>query len=1241
MPDESVYQVFNYVENSFLHVPIGAHGGEKDTCEDICRWICEKLKIRPLVFSLIGLRIHGDTVTHTRFLAGCNRPSTDRKYDFRVRFKIPDLSCLKTLDQSLFNYYYSQLRYDLLQNRIPEINYQKQDHKSRVLGYSVNDMYRKMIEDNVTLDELRRDIDKYIPRKINREYSLFLFNKAHKEIFEKLSSIRNRDHDLNYVKNVYINDIDNIAPGYLYEEYNAEIPYPGGEQSSRTGKCPVKLRFQPYGNARSSRSTSSAKQDSKRTESEKLVEVEDARDSPGLKVLYSSKWQHVANIDEILSILVEEPERKVNLALEDQNDPYCIHFHDLTELTSFVTCLAGYYRLMCKWTVYLCQEYVSSPSLNRLKELKFHGPIGGKYSTDKIREKNSTPGACIIRQCEENFDTYFVDMLEEAGVIKTYKLIYKNIDDQWFVQRDKEVVIPCNSLKEAFSSLNPAITKVYRLPPSDNDNAPNLLLCRTLPKASPKRLLHGGRQELGQKQTCIVNAMKDLVINRNAFEDEPDGFTQCTQADFLLPNNSKLEVSLKLLKPEAEGKYLKDFLQIADLWASIDSIDIIKLYGMTLYKPISMVLEYGRHRRLDEYLRSQRNVPPTTLIDVAHAVARAVNYLQKHGILHGNIRCASMLVTERKGSVIRAKLSDPGMHAHRDLTKHDLLWIPYEYQDLSPASIVKIRTDPQVDVWACTSTLWEIFSHGRKMHIYKPADFLPTRKWLQTMVSELRDCKQIIECLTYGWHIDPDKRYAPQKIIGLLVHARQLDNYCTVGNGHITPTLSRSNGSAHGGITNMLNGSLFKNSILSMETSEYDPATRCRAQRGRREGFLYRTQERDYQPARSRACAYQASHQPVSSPYCPPSQQQSECFPSPPPPSSYMQLCRTTLPLPNSTIVRTDCTSASSYVSNGSDSELRSNASSGSSSMPLISSNRAKHFSGDSYQERSFYDCPDYIQLGPTSRIIFHETLGEGNYGRVYRGTLEEGSASMPVALKTLHDDRPDMELTLTDFQREVDIMKSLRHKNIVRFIRFIDDPPKFVVLMEYVPQGSLLSFLGYQRYNLQELDLLRMARDIANGMHYLFEKKIVHRDLAARNILVESIDCVKISDFGLAQMTGGSNYYVARNPRELPIRWYAPETLETQKYSFQSDIWSYGVTLYEMFTFGNTPYAEVDVRSAQQLYDLLQTQENILELHDNEYVYEQLMVPCFKRKPSDRLSFQQLLKLLDEIIGQSGEEVI
>lgn len=110
--------------------------------------------------------------------------------------------------------------------------------------------------------------------------------------------------------------------------------------------------------------------------------------------------------------------------------------------------------------------------------------------------------------------------------------------------------------------------------------------------------------------------------------------------------------------------------------------------------------------------------------------------------------------------------------------------------------------------------------------------------------------------------------------------------------------------------------------------------------------------------------------------------------------------------------------------------------------------------------------------------------------------------------------------------------------------------------------------------------------------MNHLFEKKIIHRDLAARNILVQSKDCVKISDFGLAQVTDGNNYYVAQSTRHLPLKWYAPETLCTQKYSFQSDVWSFGVTMYEMFTYGVTPYPNYDIISGDQLYSLI--------VHDN-----------------------------------------
>ncbi|XP_058167943.1 tyrosine-protein kinase hopscotch [Anopheles ziemanni] len=1143
MPDEVVYQVFNYVEDSFINVPVG---GPEDTCEHLCRWICQRLKIKPLVFSLVGLRIHGERW----FLAGCTRPSPEKKYDFRVRFKVPDLSTLKTLDQELFNYYYNQLRYDLLHNRIPEIDYQK--YKNKILGYVVNDMYRKMIEDEkIGLNELKRDFEKYIPRKINKQHSVCFFNFAEKRIFQSLSSLQQKDHDVNYVKNVYINDIDNIAPGYLYEEYAAEIQYPRGEFSSRTGKCPVKLRFQPYGSTAASRDNTT-KYGSTGGGLERMLEADDATATPGLKVFYSCKWQHVTNIDEILTILVEK--LTVKLALEDQTDPYCIDFRDQTELHSFVTCLAGYYRLMCKWTVYLCQGYLSSPMLDWLKDHKCHGPIGGKYSTDKIRQKNSSCGACIIRQCEKHYDTYYVDMLEGAGQIKTYKMIYS--DDQWHVQREKEKAVEhYNQLAEALKSLNPEITSVYRLPPSDNDNAPNLLLCRPTQKSSPKRVLGGGTQELGlMKRAGIINAAKELVVNRNASEDESDGFTKRTRADFLLPNNSKMEVTLKLLKNDREGEYLKDFLQMAGQWATIDSIDIIKLYGMTLCKPITMVLEYPRFGRLDEFLRMRRNIPAVALIEVGHSLARALYYLQKHGIIHGHIRCSTMQVInyDASGHRILAKLGDPGMNGQRRLTKEDLLWIPYEYQDLSEHSVAKLRHDPASDAWSCTSALWEIFSRGRKMHVHKPAQFLPSRKWRDTMVPELKESKQIYECLNYGWHADPDKRLAPQTIVGLLVHARQMEgSYCTVENGYV-------NGHSNGTLLNETN---LNSSIISMETT--------------------------------------------------------------------------------STLVRsrTEYTS-SSYVSNLSESELHSNTSSGGSSSHPLLSNHANCFSGDSFRERTFYDCPDYIQHG-NARIVFHNTLGEGHYGRVYRGTLEKNNDSFEVALKTIQDDRPDrsdLKRVRDDFRREVDIMKGLRHKNIVRFIMFIEELDKLVVVMEYVPKGSLLSYLGYQRPTLEEKDLLQMARDIANGMQYLFEKKIVHRDLAARNILVGD-DCVKISDFGLAQVTEGSNYYVARHTRDLPIKWYAPETLETQKYSFQSDVWSFGVTLYEMFTFGETPYSNVDVQSGEQLYQLLQREKKILQLPgDLSYVYDKVMAPCFMRNPHERISFSELLDQLDEMLNEYGE---
>lgn len=175
------------------------------------------------------------------------------------------------------------------------------------------------------------------------------------------------------------------------------------------------------------------------------------------------------------------------------------------------------------------------------------------------------------------------------------------------------------------------------------------------------------------------------------------------------------------------------------------------------------------------------------------------------------------------------------------------------------------------------------------------------------------------------------------------------------------------------------------------------------------------------------------------------------------------------------------------------------------------------------------------IETDDGHRLILQGQIGRGHYGVVFKGQYECEDKSIVVAIKRLN--ATPSKRALRDFEREINIMKQLEHPNIVKILTWMD-APEIMIVMEYMRHHSFSIYLSAHSPSLTTKRLLHFAKDIASGMNYLKSMKIIHRDLAARNILVESDECVKISDFGLAQVANDSGYYMMQNIRDFPIYW-------------------------------------------------------------------------------------------------------
>ncbi|KAG7313135.1 hypothetical protein JYU34_000224 [Plutella xylostella] len=265
---------------------------------------------------------------------------------------------------------------------------------------------------------------------------------------------------------------------------------------------------------------------------------------------------------------------------------------------------------------------------------------------------------------------------------------------------------------------------------------------------------------------------------------------------------------------------------------------------------------------------------------------------------------------------------------------------------------------------------------------------------------------------------------------------------------------------------------------------------------------------------------------------------------------------------------------------------------------------------------------PDHWEIDRTDIVMKHR-LGGGQYGDVYEAAWKRGN--LTVAVKTLKDDT----MALKDFLEEAGIMKEMRHPNLVQLLGVCTREPPFYIITEFMSRGNLLEYLrAAHRDKVDAVVLMYMATQIASGMSYLESRSFIHRDLAARNCLVGENHLVKVADFGLARLMRDDTY-TAHAGAKFPIKWTAPEGLAYNTFSTKSDVWAFGVLLWEIATYGLSPYPGVDLAD---VYHMLEKGYR-MECPPGcpPAVYE-LMRGCWQWHAHDRPTFRDIHHALEHM---------
>nr|AXK69510.1 epidermal growth factor receptor 1b [Sinonovacula constricta] len=277
------------------------------------------------------------------------------------------------------------------------------------------------------------------------------------------------------------------------------------------------------------------------------------------------------------------------------------------------------------------------------------------------------------------------------------------------------------------------------------------------------------------------------------------------------------------------------------------------------------------------------------------------------------------------------------------------------------------------------------------------------------------------------------------------------------------------------------------------------------------------------------------------------------------------------------------------------------------------------------------------LRLIPESQLRRGGIIGSGAFGTVYKGFwIPEGeNVKIPVAIKVLQEGTSANQNQ--ELLAEARVMASVEHPCCIRILA-VCMASEMMLITQLMPLGCLLDYIKKHKENTGSKSLLNWCTQIARGMAYLEERGIVHRDLAARNVLVQSAGQVKITDFGLAKLLdyNEDEYHAAGG--KMPIKWLALECIQHRIFTHKSDVWSYGVTAWELFTYGNRPYDSVRARDVP---DLLEKGERLPQPPICTIDVYMIMIKCWMLDADSRPSFHELAEEFAKMARDPGRYLV